>query len=46
MELFQDMAKATEEIANDFHEEYAFKRYLQQKWNEMMMSVREKDNYM
>ena len=44
-ELFLDMSKAGEEIANDYHEEYVFKRYLQQKWNEMMMNFREKKGY-
>ncbi len=34
--LFNDMAKAVEDIARDYHEEYIFKLYLQDKWNEMM----------
>ena len=44
-ELFSDMSKAGEEIANDYHEEYVFKKYLQQKWNEIMMNFREKESY-
>ncbi|MBA7626462.1 hypothetical protein ES703_33911 [subsurface metagenome] len=34
--LFQDMTRAAEDIARDYHEEYVFKQYLQSKWNEMM----------
>ena len=33
--LFVDMAQAVDEIANDYHEEYLFKRYLQDKWDEL-----------
>jgi len=35
-ELFVDMSNAVEEIAHDPHEEYVFKRYLQDKWDEFV----------
>jgi hypothetical protein len=28
-----------DEISHDYHEEYAFKRYLQEKWNEIMQKL-------
>jgi len=31
--LFSDMADAASEITHDFHEEYLFKRYLQDRWD-------------
>jgi hypothetical protein len=31
--LFADMAEAATEITHDFHEEYLFKQYLQDKWD-------------
>jgi class 3 adenylate cyclase/HEAT repeat protein len=34
--LFQDMVKAAEDISKDYHEEYVFKKYLQNKWNELL----------
>ena len=38
-ELFLDMSGAVDEIAHDYHEEYVFKRYLQDKWNEMIAKL-------
>jgi len=37
--LFQDMSHAVDEIAHDYHEEYVFKRYLQDKWEEMIAKL-------
>jgi class 3 adenylate cyclase/HEAT repeat protein len=33
--LFKDFAKAAEALTKDYHEEYEFKRYLHQKWQEL-----------
>jgi len=38
-ELFEEMSSAADEISHDYHEEYAFKRYLQEKWNEIMQKL-------
>jgi hypothetical protein len=38
-ELFIDMSRAVDEIASDYHEEYVFKRYLQDKWDEMIKEL-------
>jgi class 3 adenylate cyclase len=35
-ELFSDMSTVIDEFATDYHEEYLVKRYLQDKWDEMM----------
>ena len=37
--LFNDIARAIEEISRDYHEENAFKRYLQNKWTEFVQSL-------
>jgi hypothetical protein len=37
--LFNDIAKAIEEVARDYHEENAFKKYLQNKWNEIVRAL-------
>jgi class 3 adenylate cyclase len=34
--LFRDLAQATSAISNDYREEFLFKRYLQEKWNEVV----------
>lgn len=34
-ELFNDITRAIEEISHDYHEEYTFKKYLQEKWNKL-----------
>jgi class 3 adenylate cyclase len=33
--LFRDFAKAAEDLSKDYHEEYVFKRYLQDKWHQL-----------
>jgi class 3 adenylate cyclase/HEAT repeat protein len=38
-EIFSDISRAVEDIAGDYHEEYAFKRYLQEKWNQLVKRV-------
>jgi class 3 adenylate cyclase len=35
-ELFSSMSNVVDEFATDYHEEYLVKRYLQDKWDEMM----------
>jgi hypothetical protein len=37
--VFSEISRAIEEIASDYHEEYAFKKYLQEKWNALMESL-------
>jgi len=37
--LFKNLTKAIEDIAKDYHEEYIFKRYLQEEWNQLLKSV-------
>ena len=37
--VFSEISHAIEEIASDYHEEYAFKKYLQEKWNALMESL-------
>jgi class 3 adenylate cyclase len=39
--VFQDMSKQLEGVAQDYHEEYLFKRYLQEKWNQLVVSARQ-----
>jgi len=34
--LFSDITNAVEQIARDGHEEYVFKKYLQDKWLELL----------
>ncbi len=38
--LFRELSAASSEISHDFHEEYLFKRYLQDKWNETIAKLR------
>jgi class 3 adenylate cyclase len=35
-ELFEDLSKAVEKISENYHNDYVFKRYLQDKWNEIL----------
>jgi len=35
-DTFSTIAKGVEELASDNHEEYTFKKYLQEKWNDIM----------
>jgi class 3 adenylate cyclase/HEAT repeat protein len=37
--IFSEISRAIEEIASDYHEEYAFKKYLQEKWDTLMGSL-------
>ena len=32
-EIFSEISRAIEELASDYHDEYEFKKYLQEKWN-------------
>ena len=34
--LFSDIVKAIEEVASDYHDEYEFKKYLQERWIELL----------
>ncbi len=38
--LFTDLTTAIEEIAQNYHEEYIFKRYLQNRWNDLLESLK------
>jgi hypothetical protein len=33
---FGEISRAIEDIASDYHEEYVFKKYLQEKWNQII----------
>ncbi len=37
--IFSEISSAIEELASDYHDEYEFKKYLQEKWNELMGSL-------
>jgi hypothetical protein len=37
--IFSEISRAIEDIASDYHEEYVFKRYLQEKWDTLMESL-------
>ena len=37
--IFSEISRAIEELASDYHDEYEFKKYLQEKWNELMGSL-------
>ena len=34
--IFSEISRAIEDIASDYHEEYVFKKDLQEKWNALM----------
>jgi class 3 adenylate cyclase/HEAT repeat protein len=38
-ETFAEISRAIEDIATDYHEEYVFKKYLQERWNRLMESL-------
>jgi hypothetical protein len=42
--LFRDLAHAASAISNDYREEFLFKRYLQEKWNEVVDKLRGSGN--
>ena len=35
-DIFSEISRAIEELAADYHDEYEFKKYLQEKWNALM----------
>ncbi len=35
-DMFADISRAVEDVATDYHVEYAFKEYLQRRWNDLM----------
>jgi hypothetical protein len=37
--IFEDLTVAAEELTRDYHEENAFKRYLQEKWDELVHRI-------
>ena len=37
--IFSEISRAIEELASDYHDEYEFKKYLQDKWNALMGSL-------
>ena len=39
--LFEDLSKAVEDLSENYHDDYVFKRYLQDKWNELLDSARQ-----
>jgi class 3 adenylate cyclase len=38
-DIFSEISRAIEELASDYHDEYEFKKYLQEKWNALMESL-------
>jgi class 3 adenylate cyclase len=38
-EIFSEISRAIEELASDYHDEYEFKKYLQEKWNALMENL-------
>lgn len=42
-ELFEDLSKAVEKISENYHDDYVFKRYLQDKWNEVLQNAKPED---
>jgi class 3 adenylate cyclase len=43
LELFEDLSKAVENISENYHDDYVFKRYLQDKWNEVLQNAKPED---
>jgi len=37
--IFSEISRAVEDFATDYHDEYVFKKYLQEKWNKLMESL-------
>jgi len=37
--IFSEISRAIEDIASDYHEEYVFKKYLQEKWDLLMGKI-------
>ncbi len=38
-DVFSEFSRYIEETANDYHDEYNFKKYLQENWNKLMESI-------
>ena len=38
-DIFSEISRAIEELAADYHDEYEFKKYLQEKWNALMQKL-------
>jgi hypothetical protein len=41
VEVFEDLSTAVEKISENYHNDYIFKRYLQDKWNEILESSKQ-----
>jgi class 3 adenylate cyclase len=39
-ELFEDLSRAVEKLSENYHDDYVFKRYLQEKWNELLENAK------
>lgn len=39
VDLFEDLSSAVEKISENYHDDYLFKRYLQEKWNQILKSA-------
>jgi class 3 adenylate cyclase len=44
VELFEDLSKAVEKISENYHNDYIFKRYLQDKWNEVLQNAKPEED--
>ena len=40
VDLFEDLSKAMEDISENYHDDYLFKHYLQEKWNEVVQTAK------
>ncbi|UCF96407.1 MAG: hypothetical protein JSV89_14650 [Spirochaetaceae bacterium] len=43
VDLFEDLSKAVEDISENYHDDYVFKRYLQDKWDEILRSSKRQE---
>ena len=43
VQLFEDLSKVMEDISENYHDDYLFKRYLQDKWNEVVQNAKLED---
>jgi hypothetical protein len=34
--MFEELSEAVEDLSEDYHDDYIFKRYLQEKWNQVV----------
>jgi hypothetical protein len=44
VDLFEDLSKAVERISENYHDDYVFKRYLQDKWNEILENSKSEED--